>query len=307
LNNFQLIEDAFNSKSFYILGAGASAGIIPLTNQQGAQIVKRHLGHGIFSVSEVEIDTVAKRLLENAYFSDDQLTQELIKRIPAGAIKAISYQLMTSKHDLFPPRQYYVFNLAKYRSIIFNFNVDGLASRFCNNHIVINAHGMLNPKLLHSEPWNELVEDCLTYHLNEPRMPNVLLPEKEPLGITNSNDYKLAAKFYPCTRYVVFIGYSFGMNKRDLDDWESYLYFIRLFKKQEKPIVVISPYGAEQLANMLREKLLRKNVYVISAYWNYLASAILEHRRMHIMFPHIKDNYRISLEYIYQSILDEKA
>jgi hypothetical protein len=307
LNNLHLLEDAFNSRSFYILGAGASAGIIPLTNQQGGKIVERHLEHGAFSISAIEIDTIAKRLLGNARYSEDCLRQELINRIPTGAIKAISYQLMTAMNGISPPAQYDVFNTAEYRSVIFNFNVDGLANRFCKRHLVLNAHGVLDPEITHSDAWNELIELCLTYHLEAPLIPNVLLPQKEPFGTTTSGSYKIASKAYPFTTNIVIVGYSFGRNNTELDDWESYLYFTSLFKTQEKPIVVISPYGADQLVHMLCEDLLRKNIFAISAYWNYLASAILESRRMKLMFPHIKDRYRISLDYIYQSILDEKA
>ena len=173
--------------------------------------------------------------------------------------------------------------------------------------MVLNAHGTINSDIMHSEEWNELIEICLTYHLEAPVMPDVLLPQKEPLGITNNQSYKIARKIYPFTSYVIIIGYSFGKNKDELDDWESYLYFIRLFKNCEKPIVVISPYGADQLVYMLSEDLLRENIYGISACWNHLASAMLESRRMNIMHPHIKHKYRISLEYIYQSIMDNKA
>ena len=302
-----MIEDAFNNRSFYILGAGASAGIIPLTNEQGKKIVNRHLELGVFSVSEVEIDPIAKKLLGNAYYSNDQLRQELIQRIPNGAVKAISYQLMAAKNNMSPPAQYYAFNIAKYKSVIFNFNVDGLANKFCNRHVVLNPHGILNSEIMHSDEWDKLIKFFLIYHLDPPIIHDVLLPEKEPLGITNNNAYNIASKCYPYTEYVVIIGYSFGKNKSNLDDWESYLYFIELFKNNQKPIVVISPYGADELIYMLSEDLLRKNIYAISAYWNYLASAMLESRRMNFLFPHVKDKYRISLEYIYQSILDHKA
>jgi hypothetical protein len=261
----------------------------------------------VFSVSEIDVDPIAKRLVGNAYYSDDQLRQELIKRIPGGAVKAISYQLMAAKNNISPPEQYYVFNIAKYRSVIFNFNVDGLANKFCNRHIVLNPHGILNSEIMHSDEWNELIEFCLTYHLEPPIIQNVLLPQKEPLGITSNNAYNIASKYYPYTEYVVIIGYSFGKNNNNLDDWESYLYFIELLKDDQKPIVVISPYGADELVYMLSEDLLRNNIYAISAYWNYLASAMLESKRMNILFPHVKDKYRISLEYIYPSILDHKG
>jgi hypothetical protein len=194
--------------------------------------------------------------------------------------------------------------MLKSPSVVFNFNVDGLANRFCKNHVVINAHGTLDPKVFHSKKWDEMIEICLTYHLEPPKIPDVLLPYKEPIGITNKNQYKYARKFYPYTKYVVIIGYSFGFNGSSFDDWESYLFFIGLFKKHEKPIIIISPSGADQIAYMLGEKLLRNNIYVISAYWNYLATAMIESRRMRVMYPHIKENHKISLEYIYQAILD---
>lgn len=307
MSNFQLLEAVFDTRSFFVLGAGASTGIIPLTNQQGDKIVRRHIDHGMYSTEEVQLDPLAKRLLGSAYYSNDQLKQELIKRTPSGAVKAVSYQLMTSKREQPPPKQYVVFNMAKFPSVIFNFNVDGLASRFCTTHSVINAHGMLYPNLLHSEAWDDQIESCLTYLIDAPIIPTALLPEKEPFGISQSQAYRMAARLHLYTNYTVIIGYSFGKNKDELDDWESYQYFVQLLGKSKKPIVVVDPYGGEYIAHMLTEDLRRKSVYVIPAFWNHLASAMLESRRMQALFPHVKHKHRISLEYLYHATVDKEA
>lgn len=305
--NIKIFEKAFNNPSFYILGAGASANIIPLTNQQGSKIVKYHRDFGVYSASEIEIDSVAKKLLGNAYYSDNDLEKEIINRIPSGAIKAISYQLMSARKDISPPSQYIVFNFKRYRSVIFNFNVDGLANRFCNKHLVLNAHGMLDPDLVHSQDWNNFIEFCLLYHINISGIPGVLLPEKEPVGITETESYKLASRVYPYTRFVVLIGYSFGMNGFDLDDWQSYEFFIRLFRLNNKPIIIISPNGGDRIAYLLCEDLKRDNIYVVSACWNYLASAIIQSKRMQVMFPHDKGRHKYSVEYLYYKIMANEA
>lgn len=58
-----MLNEAFLEKSFYILGAGASAGVIPMTHQQGELILDRHLKFGSYSASEIELDQQAKRIV----------------------------------------------------------------------------------------------------------------------------------------------------------------------------------------------------------------------------------------------------
>jgi hypothetical protein len=146
LGKFKLITDAFRKHSFYILGAGVSAGIIPMTHQQGELIVNRHLEFGIFSGNPIEIDPQATRILGSSRFSDDQIKKALIDRLPSGAIRAISMQLMTPDKINKLSHKYVVFNKARIPSIIFNYNNDGLASRYCKRHYILYPHSVLNEK-----------------------------------------------------------------------------------------------------------------------------------------------------------------
>ena len=214
---------------------------------------------------------------------------------------------MTTRDNQQKFDQYIVFNKAKSGSVIFNFNVDGLASRFCRKHYVLYPHGIIKPNIVCSEKWDEIIEICLEYSIEPPMFPNLLYPQREPLGITNNIQYQHARILYPFTDCVVLIGYSFGFDGINMDDWDSFDYFINLFNIDKKTIIIIDPFRSEEIVAMLSEELKRNDIYGIPAFWNHLSSAILELERIRLLYPHIKENHKTNLEYIYKSILDKKA
>jgi len=307
MDNFCLLANAFRKHSFYILGAGASAPIIPITREQGELMVKRHLKFGVFSAETIKLDPGAIRLLGPSRFSDDQIKQELINRLPSGAIRAISMQLMSPWDLNDPPHQYIVFNKAKSPSVLWNYNIDRLASRYCKmNHIILYPHGFLDDRFTGSKEWDRIIDYCLFYHIEPPKIHGVILPGKEPIGISRKMQWDYAKKLFPYTEdYLVIIGYSFGFNGIDIDDWASLICFKNFLHKYKKKVLVIDPLRAQDIAEMLREEVKQKEIYPIPAYWNLLALAMLKAERIRAICPYIKDNHKLNLSYIYNSIIDQ--
>lgn len=301
MKNFSLFIEAFRKRNFYILGAGASFGLIPFTSEQGALIVQRHQKFGCFSAKELDLDAQAKRIIGSAYNNEDNLTQELIRRLPSGAVRLISAKLMTlSKYQLEKQHaQYAVFNIAQPQSVIFNFNVDGLAYHYCKKHYVLHPHGTLNSHLLQSDLWEEIIDHSLMYH-SDPKdlLGKVLLPEPEYSGITKGIEYQKALSLFRYSTYVIIIGYSFGYDGNRIDDWESFEFLKNLFLYYKVPILIVDPYP-EKLAYKLREELKHNKIYEVKASWEILSKAIIELKRNRILHPHEKNKNLFDIYYLY--------
>lgn len=303
-----MLNEAFMKKSFYILGAGASAGIIPMTHQQGELILERHLRYGSYSASEIELDQQAKRILGSNQWLNHGIRGELCRRLQPGAVRALSMQLMTPSHN-YPvaPDQYLVFGYAAPRSVLFNFNVDGLANIWRKHHHVFHPHGMLDPAILQSPEWDKSIDICLFYSIEPPTIPGVLLPQKEPFEVIQKKEYSNAGRLLLHTSYVVLIGYSFGFDGSNLDDWATFHYFKELFKEHNKTIIVIDPFRSRDIVDMLRYHLESDQVIPVPAYWEHLSKAKLALERIKKIQPHEKNMSLYNLDYLYQRILDSDA
>jgi hypothetical protein len=307
LDKFKLITDAFRKRSFYILGAGVSAGIIPMTHQQGELIVNRHLEYGIFSGNPIEIDPQATRILGSSRFPDDQTKKALIDRLPSGAIRAISMQLMTPDKINKLSHKYIVFNKARIPSIIFNYNNDGLASRYCKRHYILYPHSVLND-IYRSSEWDRIIDYCLLYHFEPPVPSGLILPGREPIGIINNPAFRFAEAYFEYTEdYIVIVGYSFGFNGLDVDDWVSLDFFRRNLHRYRRKIIVIDRDNSRFIADMLSYEFKQNDIFAISADWNYLSRAILYEDCITTTYPHIKEKHKYDLSYIYNSIADKLA
>jgi len=289
-----------------LLGAGASADIIPMTHQQSPIIRERYLGRSGFPYEKSELDPVARRIVGSTTVFEHSIQNEQLARISSGGVYAISMQLMTPTNAVLkqPISQYEVFNFAKQKSVIFNFNLDGLTDLFCKNHYVFYPHGVLNYRKYQSKEWDQVIDVCFFYGIQPQIPPNVLLPQKEPINTSNRVEYLLARKLFPYTKYVVLIGYSFGFNGNDFDDWETFSFFKEICNIYKKTIIIVDLFNSKGLADMLREELKQNNIYEIAASWEFLSKAKLELERVKVLCPHDKDRRKFDLCYIYNMLCD---
>jgi hypothetical protein len=308
VNTFEIFNYVFRSCSFYVVGAGASAGLIPMTHEQGAMIYKRFYDYGVFPVNDVLLDEGAKRLLGTILSSNDAMIRELAKRINPGAVRAIAMQLMTPAKNLKKkPYQYIVFNLAKAGSVIFSFNVDSLPTIYCRGHYVLYPHGWLNPKIMQTEFWDQIIDTCIMYNIEPPKLDKPLLPQREPEGITKNKNYKIGKLLFHQMEYLVFIGYSFGFDGNQVDDFETLNFFHFLYKSNPKPVIVIDPFRSIEISEMLKEVYKTNAVYSIPAYWEYLSRAKIILEAGKCMFANDKTLSKRNLYYIYCDLINKEA
>lgn len=263
--------------SFFLLGAGASAGMVPFTKDFSDSIKKGFLDYGVFSTNQINRDQTSTRVLGDIDPEPKTINDELMNRIYNN------YTLAKVMKEMVPKRvekcfsNYHIFNYSTARPLIlFNMNTDGIAKRICKGHFLIEAHGFIPYNLVHSKFYDQHLDDLLLYpDLRTFNIPGLLLPQSEPKDITNRKEYLLVEHWFSKVPCFVVIGYSFGKHKGSIDDLETFEFFRRLLRKYPKQVIIIDPYP-EVIAATIQDATHLRQVITISALWNHLSSALID-------------------------------
>lgn len=267
---------AFASKyGFYVLGAGASARIMPTTSELGAKSGQRFINFGIYPAISEEPDDVFDRIINSSLSQFDPFQAALLKHIPIPAVHALVLQQLAPPNHINRIDQYLVFNLCNKPSFFFNLNVDGLANRYCIGHIVVDPHGTVPSFIARPSFWDLIIAWAMEYEIQPPLIGDILLPSREPKDITNRIAYKKALKYFPLSKSLILIGYSFGTFSSSRDDAETFEFFCEMLRMYPKPVIVVG-LNPEGIAAAIQEAIRQRSVYSIPAYWNHLSRALLE-------------------------------
>jgi hypothetical protein len=296
------------SQGLYLLGAGASAGAVPLGEAFWTASPLDYLRHArSFPVAAPDHSELTRRMIKasrdlslSEIIPDREVRpgadvlpyQELLQRLPDY------YARLQLKHALSKARfsgrlsdSYRVFQLFR-RSLIANYNHDGLATDFCGGyHRVLEMHGTI------ASGYGSPDIERHIRSVRELEMPEIF--DGILMGVPESLDSALAERLFEIARYspdfVSIIGYSFAQRGKDYDDRVSLEIFLNAWRHFKGNIYVIGPDPCP-LANMLGERLKSKKVFGLRAYWNVLAHAFIVAMR--------EPRSRRSLSYNYQQILD---
>lgn len=264
------------SKTFYILGAGTSYGLIPITKDIKTIIEnKYHQDIGVYPITP-QLPSILFERIFGLISSDEQDIQKiLLSRMPQGTLDLlVQWALKPKKNNIIPP-QYAIFKKVGFPSTLFNYNLDGLASRYCSSrHIVIEAHGRIDHPLFEMDSFNQLLEETAIYEIKIPYLTPKLLPSPEPKNITLGLNYTRARKLFFQALSVIIIGYSFGEQSIGLDDAESFKFFVSLLKSQPRPVFILSP-SPYQLAEHLCDSLSSDDVFPIAIRWELFSSLVI--------------------------------
>lgn len=186
--------------TFYLLGAGASAGVVPLTRELKKAIITRYRSFGMYPVERMEPDPVFERVIGDPTEGTDLITAVLLRHLFPSAIHAMVLQQLAPPPTAPLVDQYSLFLLAAKPSTFFNMNVDGLARQYCLGHYVLEPHGRIPPALVRSPWWDRRIDALLEFGFTAPQIPGVLLPQSEPITITSRTDYSAARTLFHISR-----------------------------------------------------------------------------------------------------------
>lgn len=262
-------------QTFYVLGAGASYGLIPVTAELRRKIESEYHSVGVYSVARFPQSPLFERVIGDVSHADHDPRRKLLEHMPPGALDLLVQKaLWRPKSGVIPP-QYAVFEFVPAPATFFNFNLDGLASLHCaHRHIVLEPHGRIDDYWLDRGRYREFLEATVLYEIQIPHHNFKLLPAPETHEIVSRTTYARAVVRYQMSSVMVILGYSFGQRNNTLDDAYSFEFLVSLLRQNPRPVLVVSPTPLE-LAERLRDALKTYNVYGIPLRWEFFSGLLL--------------------------------
>jgi hypothetical protein len=243
--DWRLLRFAISRPSLYVLGAGAS---LPLISGEIAKRIRSDAwDNGVFAAIYEEPSSLKKRLLTfdirfeiEANISDAISQNTLDAHTPNALVEFLFARAITKPGAALPP-QYEIFDFLP-KSIVFNFNNDNLADGIDQRHLYLRPHGAVDYELAHS-PFISRAIAHLAIPDSFPQYLDYHRPLPEPNDMTSRPAYRMLERRFNSIECVVFIGYSFGEQRRDgsIDDIESFEMLASLLRWRPKPVLVIGP------------------------------------------------------------------
>lgn len=276
-------------RGLFILGAGASAGASESAGEVrfGLDFLLGppldYVRGGSFPVSIPVPSELSHKLIKAAQgvppsriFPDRNIRpgmqefpyRELVQRMSDGYARLyMSHDLTKVRFSGRPRDNYTAFRLF-HPAMLMNYNLDGLATEYCGDvHQVVTPHGTL-PKGYGSPDMARLLTSVRDYDLQ-------LGPDGVVMSVPESCDdanlwHCLDAMTTCAPHFVAIIGYTFGRNGDNHDDWISLEIFKARFRNFTGNIYVIEP-RPEQLREELADGIKSNRVFGVTGYWNIMA------------------------------------
>lgn len=262
-------------RTLYLLGAGASYGLVPVTQELRRFIKSDYHSVGIYPVTSSPRSQLFERVIGEIPFEKQDIEEVLLTHMPPAALDLLVQRGLWRPSHGVVPSQYAVFEVVGSPSTLCNFNLDGLASLYCGHrHLIMEMHGRIDHVLFERFDYRELLEAAVIYNEGIPHLSPKLLPQPEPEHMTSHPNYACARNLFPRFRSVIILGYSFGQRSDGLDDKQSFDFFVSLMRLHPRPVFVISS-TPQDLAEMLRDKLSSHLVYDIPLRWELFSGAVL--------------------------------
>lgn len=131
--------------TFYVLGAGASYGLLPVTQKMKRFIEDEYHNIGVYLTSPAPHTPLFKRVIGHIQESETNIRTLLLRHMPLSTLDFLTQRALWTPIQKVAPPQYRVFEMFGSPSTLFNFNLDGLAYVYCRNcHIVLEPHGRID-------------------------------------------------------------------------------------------------------------------------------------------------------------------
>jgi hypothetical protein len=279
-----------------------------MSAEMGPVVKQRILQAGVFPTDPIPRDAISERILgrirADHAAEDLGIQEELVaRRFSSAAVAAAAVALLRPEVPMNPPVQYQVFSLSKHRLSLINFNNDGLADRYCSQHLVVNVHGTsLSATTRARLNWEQTIDYLQEFpELRGPKIPTLLLPQREPSEIRLTAEYSVMQRHISAAERLIVIGYSFG----DMDDHVAYDLVTSTIRASRIPTVIAKPMPTDLIVR-ISEDAASKTVFGLSAFWDKLASATMAS----ISRPQYKTcNHallcRRCVAYLYEAFLDQ--
>lgn len=291
LKNLDRVLDSFQTQHIsYIIGAGASAGIMPTTSKLKEKTVNYWKDMDSYPVEATRHHAAYERLIGNPYDNyGNDLISSLLDLMPNNSAELIAYYHLSPILTTQTPSQYYIFNFVVRPSVFFNFNLDGLLSYFCRGHVIFEPHGRTKPNLSADNETASVIRTLVEHGIRHPALDNVVLLRPEPSDITNCQEHLRFANLVKFSKYLTIIGYSFSKYMGQLDDIESFLFLMERVKHYRLKVIIIDPNPYE-ISELIGNSTGTTSIYPFPVYWDVFSkivvSVLIENKISHISKLH---------------------
>jgi hypothetical protein len=277
-HNWQLFSYAIAHPSLYILGAGASAPIIPMGVAAAIRRVVQKLG--ILDGCAEPPSLRKSRLLPpdlqfdiHAALTGEISQNELDAHTPLEVVETIFARHITVP-NVGRPAQYAVFDCMP-ASVLFNFNNDNLGEAVHPRHLCLRPHGTVDVGMVHA-PAVAAALRWLAIPASFVEQFDFHRPEPEPSDISGNWSYRRMIEMFDSLKMVVVIGYSFGEQRDtgEIDDTESFAVLTDLLRWRPKPVLVIGP-DPEGVAARIEATARTGDVGLLACRWDVLSNFVL--------------------------------
>jgi len=229
---------------------------------------------GMYSGDPSPRSALHDRVIGSAHDEAGDPDEMALQYIQPGALEFLVQKALYHSAETVAPPQYAVFDVVGSPATIFNFNLDGLASAYCNyKHIVIEPHGHIDRLWFENDAYEYWRKATMAWDVMLPHITPKVLPAPEPPDLIRSLPYQRARHLFLRSPALIMVGYSFGKAGGGLDDSRSWQFFVDLLKAFPRPAFVLSPFP-EELADTPRQALSSSDVFGIPVYWESLATCL---------------------------------
>ena len=271
----RLLQTMRQPRTFYLLGAGTSYGIVPTTQEMRQRIVDAYHDVGVYDVTPAPPSALFDRLIGEVRDETD-LREMLLTHMPHAVLDLLSQHALWTPNRTVVPVQYALFDIVAAPATLFTFNLDGLASAYCRRrHEVLEPHGVIDhPWFDDDEIYRELLDGAAWYGVAAPHLTPKVLPAPELPDVILGAAYVRARQVFPRSRALIVAGYSFGDRGGILDDAPSFEFFASVLQAHPRPVYIVSgnPY---ELAERLRECVRSDAVYPLALRWERFTGFLL--------------------------------
>lgn len=264
--------------TFYVLGAGTSAGIVPFTAGTLSFVRRLYVELGTYSATAPPVTPFSDRVLwspmaealRRGEGSQDDL---ILEALPTSTLEFLAQKCWSPDLRAPIPPQYSILRKVCRPSVFFSFNLDGLARQHLRNrHLVFEPHGTVDRIWTEHSEFDRLLEWSLDGPL--PSLGSKILPGPEPAFITRTRVYEECRAYLRAARAVVILGYSFGSFRGRMDDAESFEFLMDTLAKNACPVFIVDP-NPYPLANCIEERLRRPRIVPVMLRWDIFSSGLL--------------------------------
>ncbi len=271
----RLIEALGSARPFVIVGAGASAPIVPLTDRLQKAVREELFAVGSYPGGSFGDVVPAHNVLFDRIFPNFQARtlEDHLLHFQRSRLELIFQKVLTAPLTQRVPFQYSIFNLLSSRTVLFNYNLDWQASVYNGYYLrVMTPHGSVDREWTATGDWIKNRAASLDFKL--PSLRYKCLPGPEPSSVTSRPPFLSARRALQQATALVLIGYSFALNRfGKLDDAESFEYVIDAQNHSDCPVIVVNDRPTF-LVDRLRDRFKSKRVKLIQIRWDYFSEGV---------------------------------